>query len=82
MRAYQVNTFMSFWLFYNPVNNTLNISAGNNYEYQLFNSMGQEVVSGKAQGIQQINVSNMAKGMYFLRLTTGTQVSIQKVVVE
>ena len=60
----------------------LNISAGNNFEYQLFNGMGQEVINGKGQGIQQINVSNMAKGLYFLRITSGNQVNFQKVVVE
>ena len=67
----------------NPTNGVLNIVAGNaEFEYQLFNGMGQEVAKGTAQGTQQLNVSNMAKGVYFLRLTTGTQVNIQKVVVE
>ena len=66
----------------NPVKGMLNIEAGNDFEYQLFNGMGQEMVSGTAQGTHQINVSNMPKGIYFLRLTTGTQVNIQKVVVE
>ena len=67
----------------NPTNGILNIVAGNaEFEYQLFNGMGQEVAKGTAQGTQQLNVSNMAKGVYFLRLTTGTQVNIQKVVVE
>ncbi|MCR5646571.1 MAG: T9SS type A sorting domain-containing protein [Bacteroidales bacterium] len=66
----------------NPANSTLNIVAGGNFEYQLFNGMGQEMASGTANGIQQINVSNMAKGVYFLRLTTGTQVNTQKIVIE
>ena len=67
----------------NPVNSTLYIEGGNTeFSYVLYNGMGQEIVSGKAQGSQQINVSSMAKGIYFLRLTTGTQVNIRKVVVE
>ena len=67
----------------NPTKNVLNIVAGNSdFEYSLVNGMGQEVVKGTAQGIQQINVSNMAKGVYFLRLTTGTQVNTQKIVIE
>ena len=67
----------------NPTKNVLNIVAGNSdFEYSLVNGMGQEVVKGTAQGIQQINVSNMAKGVYFLRLTSGNQVNIQKIVVE
>ena len=44
--------------------------------------MGQEMIHGTAQGIQQINVSSMAKGIYFLQLTSGTQVSTQKIVIE
>ena len=67
----------------NPVNSTLYIEGGNTeFSYVLYNGMGQEIVSGKAQGSQQINVNSMAKGIYFLRLTTGTQVNIRKVVVE
>ena len=67
----------------NPVTNVLNIVAGDNeFEYQLFNGMGQEMAKGTAQGTQQINVSGMAKGIYFLRLTAGSQVTIEKIVVE
>ncbi len=67
----------------NPAKGVLNIVSGaDSFEYQLFNGMGQEVAKGTAQGAKQINVSDMTKGVYFLRLTTGTQVNIQKVVVE
>lgn len=67
----------------NPAKDVLNIVAGDSdFEYSLFNGMGQEMVSGTAQGIQQINLSNMAKGVYFLRLTSGTQVNTQKIVIE
>ena len=66
----------------NPVNSTLYINGNTEYSYVLYNGMGQEMVSGNARGSQSINVSEMPKGIYFLRLTTGTQVTIQKVVVE
>ena len=72
-----------FNIYPNPVNSTLTINGGNaEYSYAMFNGMGQMVANGKAQGTEQINVSDMAKGVYFLRLTTGTQVRIEKVVVE
>jgi hypothetical protein len=48
----------------------------------MYNGMGQVMVSGKAQGTEQINVNGMAEGVYFLRLTTGSQVRIEKVVVK
>ena len=74
---------VEFSIYPNPVNSTLTINGGAaEYSYAMFNGMGQMVANGKAQGTEQINVSEMTKGVYFLRLTTGTQVRIEKVVVE
>ncbi len=74
---------VEFSIYPNPVNSTLTINGGAaEYSYAMFNGMGQMVANGKAQGSEQINVSEMTKGVYFLRLTTGTQVRIEKVVVE
>ena len=72
----------SFGIYPNPANNTLNISGEAEYSYVMFNGMGQMVANGNGQGLSQINVSDMAKGVYFLRITTGTQVRVEKVVVE
>ena len=67
----------------NPVSNMLTIAGGNaEYTYTMFNGMGQMVANGKANGIEQINVSDMAKGIYFLHIATGTQVRVEKVVVK
>ena len=72
-----------FAIYPNPASGMLNINGGNaEYDYMLFNGMGQSVASGKTQGTAQINVSGMTKGVYFLRLTSGTQVRVEKVVVE
>ncbi len=72
-----------FSVYPNPTKGMLNIAAGNNsFEYSLLNGMGQEVAKGTAQGSQQLHVGDMAKGVYFLRLTSGSQVSVQKIVVE
>ena len=66
----------------NPVNSTLFINGNTEYSFVLYNGMGQEMASGTGRGAQSINVSEMPKGIYFLRLTTGNQVNVQKVVVE
>ena len=71
-----------FSVYPNPANGVLNIDANGSFEYMLINGMGQEVARGNAQGSMQINVANMNKGVYFLRLSTGDQVTTQKVVVE
>ena len=76
-------TETEFAIYPNPVNNTLFINSGNaEYSYEMYNGMGQKVAEGNATGNTQINVNDMMKGVYFLRLTTGTQVRVEKVVVE
>jgi len=72
-----------FAIYPNPVNNTLFVNCGNaEFNYEMFNGMGQKVASGNATGNAQICVNDMTKGIYFLRLTSGTQVRMEKVVVE
>ena len=66
----------------NPANSQLNLSVNADYQYSLFNNMGQEVLSGSANGRKQLNVEGLAKGIYVLRVTTGNQVNIQKVVID
>lgn len=72
-----------FAIYPNPVNNVLYINGGNaEYSYMMYNSIGQVVANGNAKGTEQISVDGMTKGIYFLRLTTGTQVLVEKVVVK
>lgn len=72
-----------FSIYPNPVNNTLNICLGNaQFSYSLFNALGQQLVSGFANGSQQINVASFEKGVYFLRLVSGSQIRLEKIVVE
>ena len=72
-----------FAIYPNPVNNTLYVNGGSaEFSYVMFNGMGQQVVSGNGRGTQEINVNDLTKGVYFLRLTSGTQVRVEKVVVE
>ena len=77
------STLESVSIYPNPVNSMLTIDGGSaEYSYALYNGMGQIVANGKTQGVERVNVSDLAKGVYFLRLTTGTQVRVEKVVVE
>ena len=77
------NNNLSVRVYPNPVSNTLFIEGVNTtYSYVMYNNMGQQVANGRAQGVKQINVNGMSKGVYFLHVTTGAQVSVQKVVVE
>jgi len=76
-------TEAEFAIYPNPVNNTLFVNCGNaEFTYEMYNGMGQKVAEGTATGNTQINVNDMMKGVYFLRLSSGTQVRVEKVVVE
>jgi hypothetical protein len=73
----------AFSVYPNPVSGTLHIDGGNaEYSYMLYNGMGQVVASGKAQGAEHLSVDGMTQGIYFLHLTTGAQVHVEKVVVK
>ena len=57
-------------MFPNPVKDNLYISS--NYKLKsvhIFNAMGQKVFSEERQKTNEINVSNLSKGGYFLKLT-------------
>jgi hypothetical protein len=72
-----------FSIYPNPVNNMLYINGGNTeFSYEMYNGMGQMMAKGIAKGTEQISVDGMTKGVYFLRLTSGTQVHMEKVVVK
>ena len=73
----------AFSIYPNPTSSTLYVNCGNaQYSYEMFNGMGQMVATGNGQGTNEISVNGLAKGVYFLRLTSGTQVRMEKVVVE
>ena len=69
-------------VFPNPANDMMNINVNGSFKYQLVNSLGQVVRNGKATNKAVVNVNDLNQGIYFLTITAGNQVSVQKVVVE
>ena len=66
----------------NPANDVLTINTNDNFKYQLVNSLGQVVRSGSATNKAIVRVGDLNRGIYFLTINAGNQVSVQKVVVE
>ena len=67
----------------NPVNGILYLEGGDaEYSYMLYNGMGQMITGGTANGTHRIDCSAMTKGVYFLHLTTGDQVTVEKIMVK
>jgi hypothetical protein len=58
----------------NPVKNQINIAAkatqNGNFNYQIYNQLGQELVTGIFNGnaTQTISVDELSQGIYFIRI--------------
>ena len=76
------NTVM-FAIYPNPAKDFVNINTNAvKYDYQLINGLGQVVVSGTANGEYQINVSNINKGVYFLKVVADGETRINKLTIQ
>ena len=65
----------------NPNNGCFTLNATGKFTFKLFNSLGQQVLSGEGEDITVIDASGLNQGVYFLQLTSdGTQV--EKLVIE
>jgi len=65
-----VNSTLKSSVYPNPVKDMLNISAQNISKVELYNAVGSKVLSEKAlkDNFHSISMSNMAKGMYLLKV--------------
>ena len=83
-------TKLSVYVYPNPAKDMLNIAISGNaaqFEYVLLNYQGQKVYSKaigqySGSGIEQVNLSGYAKGIYYLRVNTGSETRIHKVVIQ
>jgi len=73
-------------IFPNPTNQTVNIEFSGNksvdYDLTIYNQMGQQVFQSDVEskdvdGLFQINVSSLSGGLYFVKITTASKISIQ-----
>ena len=66
----------------NPNNGTFIINVEGEADYQLFNSIGQRVMSGKTQGETEVIANQLNRGIYFLHITNGNAYFVEKLVIE
>lgn len=69
-------------VFPNPVHNILYVSLGQAFNYRIFNYLGQQISSGESAGATQIQCANMTKGLYFIQIATGSEITTKKFVVQ
>lgn len=69
-------------LYPNPARDWLNVSVGKPFHYAIFNSLGQQVVFGEADGAARIPIRDaMTVGMYYLQITTESREVVRKIIV-
>ena len=72
-----------FAIYPNPAKEFIKINSNAaTFEYQLINGLGQVVVSGSASGEHQIDVANINKGVYFLKVVADGETSVNKVSIQ
>ena len=66
----------------NPAHNLLNISGAENAAVAIFDVLGREVLSvQQAQTSQQVDVSTLVAGTYFIRLTKDNKIQTEKLLI-
>ena len=66
----------------NPAYDVLSLTATTNSEYELININGSTIMSGNFDSKEEINVSELPNGYYFIKIKNATDEVIKKVVIQ
>ena len=66
----------------NPCQNSFTIETEDDMYYNLYNCLGQRIVSGTFKEETQISTTNLQPGIYFLQLNGGQSCCVEKLVIE
>ncbi len=73
-------TGVNFSIYPNPATSVLNVNGENVERVELYNALGQQVMS--ENGAAQLDVNGLAKGAYILKVYSNGKVGSQKVIVK
>ena len=76
------STWEGLNIYPNPNGGSFSIEAPGSFSYQLFNTLGQAVLSGTGHDKAQINAPQLGRGIYFLHLNGATFHKTEKIVIE
>ncbi len=74
-----------FAVYPNPATSEFTITnnhANPHFQYTLYNLMGAEIRSGDVQVSEKINISSLSTGTYLLKVTSGEEIFMKKVIVQ
>lgn len=82
--GFEENNFRNFTCYPNPVKNLMSIRNTNNIDtLTIYNIMGQSLLETKANSAEvQLDLSGLESGVYSIKIKSGNQVKIQKVIIE
>ena len=66
----------------NPADQYLRIGNATNSEYVMFNSIGQSVLSGTIDKEQDLDISGLQNGMYFLKVRQESAQLTKKILIQ
>ena len=70
------------YIYPNPNNGSFNIHFNGEVSYQIFNSIGQKVLSGSFIDETHIKSENLSKGIYLLQLNSESGCRVEKLIIE
>lgn len=75
---------MDFYFYPNPVDNEVHIQLDSQKRsevtFELYSTLGQLVLSGELSDTRTVNLSHLAKGLYYLQLSDGEGKVVKKIV--
>ena len=72
-----------FRIYPNPASKQLTVVGGENYQVSFYDLTGQLVMQpSQLKGVQQLDISHIPRGLYMVRLRSGAQQKVQRIVVE
>ena len=75
---------IDFYFYPNPVDNEVHIQLDSQKRsevtFELYSTLGQLVHSGELSDTRTINLSHLAKGLYYLQLSDGEGKVVKKIV--
>jgi hypothetical protein len=63
------------------IENDISVNAGENYQYRVIDINGRQITTGNGtRGMNTINISNQANGMYILQLFASTKTQTERII--
>lgn len=73
----------NFSIYPNPTNGIINLSANENFNYQVFNLQGTKIQQGQSNSLsKQVNLLRFASGIYFIRVNINGVSKTQKIILK